>query len=61
MTEYTQNQLLKLYDLVFSELNENWHTAEMCYIEVACLHELAAKLSKNLKEVELELPRTNHD
>ena len=58
MTEYTQNQLLKLYDFL---LNDNWHTAEMCYIEVACLHELAAKLSKNLKEVELELPRTNHD
>tara|TARA_Y100001968_G_scaffold326777_1_gene370511 strand:- start:756 stop:941 length:186 start_codon:yes stop_codon:yes gene_type:complete len=61
MTEYTQNQLLKLYDLVFSELNENWHTNQMCPIELAILHELAAKLCKNLKEVELELPRTNHD
>ena len=61
MIEYTQSELLRLYDLVFSELNENFHTHETCYIELACLHGLAAKLSKNLKEVELELPRTNHD
>jgi len=61
MTEYTKSELLKLYDYVFSELNENFYTNEKYYLELARLHELAAKLSKNLKEVELELPRTNHD
>ena len=55
MTEYTKSELLKLYDLVFSELNENWHTHETSYMELARLHELAAKLSKNLKEIESDL------
>ena len=55
MTEYTQIELCKLYDLVFNELNENWHTNEMCQFELAFMHELAAKLSKNLKEIERTL------
>tara|TARA_R100000995_G_scaffold6168_1_gene2857 strand:- start:2 stop:178 length:177 start_codon:yes stop_codon:yes gene_type:complete len=54
MTEYTQLELCKLYDLVFNELNDDWHDLR-CLGEVAILHELAAKLSKNLKEIERTL------
>ena len=54
MTEYTQLELCKLYDLVFNELNDDWHDLR-CLGEVAILHELAAKLSKNLKEIEKTL------